>query len=245
MLVFGTVKECLSKFYVNEIEVPICNTALHLGNLISNNVHDTIDYGITKFNSAYNYFMSSFGKCQSSVKNKLFIQYCTSFYGSQIWPVYKKDIIDKISIRWRMALRRIWNLPYNTHCDLLPLISSQAPIEIQLKCRFLKFYRSLLVSDNSLIRYMSRLMTFSSNSIMGSNLNRILCDLNLDMYQLQLLSLNKIKKFYYDKWIMNVNPLYLIHSKYILNFCMMKEKVFFNNQYVHECEFFIRFFSTL
>ena len=67
--------ECLSKCYVNEIEVPVCNTALHLGNLIRNNVHDTIDYGITKFNSSYNYFMSSFGKCQSSVNIKLFIQY--------------------------------------------------------------------------------------------------------------------------------------------------------------------------
>ena len=55
-----------------------------------------------------------------------------------------------------MALRRIWNLPNNTHCDLLPLISSQVPIEIQLKCRFLKFYRSLLESDNKLIRFVPR-----------------------------------------------------------------------------------------
>ena len=89
LLVCGAPSECVSKFYVNEIEVPVCNTALHLGNLMSNNMHDTIDNGIAKFNSNYNYFMSSFGKCQSSVKNKLFIQYCTSFYGSQIWPIYK------------------------------------------------------------------------------------------------------------------------------------------------------------
>ena len=245
MLVFGSIIECFSKFYVNEIEVPICKTALHLGNLISNNMQDTVDYGITKFNSSYNYFMASFGKCQSSVKNKLFIQYCTSFYGSQLWPVYKKDIINKISIRWRMALRRIWNLPYNAHCDILPLLSSQAPIELQLKCRFLKFYRSLIDSDNDLIRYMSRLMTFSSNSIMSNNLNRILFDLNVDIFELELLSLNKIKKLYYDKWLNNVNPLYLIHSKYIYDLCLMKEKVFLSNQYVQECEFFIRFFSTL
>ena len=50
LLVCGTVTECLPKLYVNEIEVPVCNTALHLGNLVSNNVHDTIDYGITIFN---------------------------------------------------------------------------------------------------------------------------------------------------------------------------------------------------
>ena len=96
LLVFGTGDECQSKFYVNEIEVPVCKTALHLGNLISSNVHDTVDHGISSFNASYNYFMALFGKFQSSFKHKLFIQYCTSFYGSQIWPVYKKDIIKKL-----------------------------------------------------------------------------------------------------------------------------------------------------
>ena len=57
--------------------------------------------------------------------------------------------MNKISIRWRMALKRIWNLPSNTHCDILPLVCSQYPLDIQLKCRFLKFYRSLLKSENS------------------------------------------------------------------------------------------------
>ena len=245
LLVFGTVSEYVSKFYVNEIEVPLCNTALHLGNLISNNVHDTIDYGITKFNSSFNYFMSSFGKCHSSVKNKLFIQYCTSFYGSQIWPIYKKDINNKISIRWRMALRKIWNVPYNTHCDILPLLSSQVPIDIQLKCRFLKFYRSLLESDNKLIRYMCTFMTFSSNSVMGNNLNQILYDLDVDILELNTFSLNKIKKMYYSGWVSNVNYLYLVHSKYIYDLCLMKERVFLNSRCVQECDFYIRFFSTL
>ena len=69
LFVSGPVKENLSKFYVNDIEVQVCKKALYLGNLISNNMHDTIDYGITQFNSSYKYFMSSFGKCQSSVKS--------------------------------------------------------------------------------------------------------------------------------------------------------------------------------
>ena len=68
------------------------------------------------------------------------------------------------------------------HCHLLPLISSQAPIDIQLKCRFLKFYRSLLESENNLIRYLSRFKTFSSYSTMGKNLNQILYDLNIDIF---------------------------------------------------------------
>ena len=144
-----------------------------------------------------------------------------------------------------MALKRIWNLPVNTHCDIVPLVSSQLPIELQLKCRFLKFYKSLLQSDNELIRYLSKIRKFSSNSTMGKNLNQILYELDLDMFELDMLSPNKIKNMYYDKWITSVNNLYLIHSKFIYDLCMMKERVFFSNQYRHECEFFIRFFCTL
>ena len=90
-----------------------------------------------------------------------------------------------------------------------------------------------------------KLGKFSSNSTMGKNLNQILYELDLDMFELDLLSPNKLKNMYYDKWITGVNNLYLIHSKFIYDLCMMKERVFFSNQYRHECEFFIRFFCTL
>ena len=244
LLICGSKTGPVPKFYVNEKEVPISDTAVHLGNLISNNIQDSIDSGITKFNSSFNYFLSSFGKCQSSVKNNLFIQYCTSFYGSQIWPIYKKDLSKKISIRWRMALKRIWNLPVNTHCDIIPLLASQLPIEIQLKFRFLKFYRSLLKSENNLISYLSKFKTFSSSSIMSNNLNQILYDLNVDLCELEMLSLNKVKKLYHDNWLNNVNDLYLIHSKFIYDLCMMKEKFFFDARCLYECDFFIKFFCT-
>ena len=144
-----------------------------------------------------------------------------------------------------IGFKIIWNLPCNTHCDILPLLASQTPIDIQLKCRFLKFYRSLLKSENNLIKYLSRLKTFSSHSTMGKNLNQILFDLNVDIFELEMLSLQKIKKMYYDKWLSSVNGLYIIHSKYIYDLCMVKERVFFSNQYKQECEFFIRFFCTL
>ena len=151
LLIFGSTSNKDPKIYVNGAVVPVCDNAMHLGNFVSSNVSDSIDYGIGKFNSSFNYFMASFGKCQSSVKNKLFIQYCSSFYGSQIWPLYKNELTKKICVNWRNALRRIWRLPSNTHCDILPLIASLSPINIQLNCRFLKFYKSISESDNSLV----------------------------------------------------------------------------------------------
>ena len=160
--VFGSTTNIQPSIYVNGTKVPVCESTMHLGNFVSSNISDCVDYGIGKFNSSFNYFMSSFGKCQGSVKNKLFIQFCSSFYGSQIWPLYKNDLMRKISVNWRNALRRIWSVPTNTHCDILPLLASQSPIDIQLKCRFLKFYRSLSNSGNALVRYLSNVMTFNS-----------------------------------------------------------------------------------
>ena len=114
-----------------------------------------------------------------------------------------------------MDLKRIWNLPVNTHCDIIPLVASQLPIEMQLKFRFLKFYRSLLKSENNLINYLSKFKTFSNCSTMSNNLNQILYDLDVDLSELEMLSINKIKNLYHANWLNKVNGLYLVHSKFV------------------------------
>ena len=198
LLIFGSLSDIRPIIKVNDALVPVCDTAVHLGNTISRNISDVIEAGISKFNTSFNYFMSTYGKCQSSVKNKLCVQYCTSFYGSQIWPLYHKDNMRKICVAWRKALRRIWKLPGNTHCDILPLLSSQHPIDIQLKCRFVKFYKSLGNSKNNLIRYLSCANIFTYYSTMSKNVNQILYDIDLELEELQHFSINNIKKIYYD-----------------------------------------------
>ena len=92
---------------------------------------------------------------------------------------------------------------------------------------------------------MCKFMTFSYNSVMSNNLNQILYDLDIDIVELDTFSLYKIKKMYYNKWVNNVNHLYLINYKYVYDLCIMKEKVFLSNQNLDECEFYIRYFCTL
>ena len=189
--------------------------------------------------------MSSFGKCNSSVKNKLFSQYCSSFYRSQIWPLYKNDLTKKISVNWRNALRRIWRIPSNTHCDILPLLSSLSPVDIQLKCRFLKFYRSLIKSENTLVCYLANVMIYTHRSTMSSNFNTILYELNMESHELANLSLKDVKELYYNKWINNVNNEYVIHSKVIKELIMMKEGIFYRDLDISQCDFIINMLCTL
>ena len=41
-------------------------------------------------------------------------------------------------MKWRKAVRKIWDLPYRTHCAMLPIIADAFPIEISLECKFVK-----------------------------------------------------------------------------------------------------------
>ena len=153
--------------------------------------------------------------------------------------------MKKISVSWRNALRKVWSVPSNTHCDIMPLLGSQSPIDIQLKCRFLKFYRSVINSDNALIKYLSNVMTFTNRSTMSSNFNRILYDLNIDVCELAKLSLKSVKDMYHNKWLNSVDNQYLIHSNVINELIKMKEGIFYRELDSFQCDLIINFLCTL
>ena len=151
----------------------------------------------------------------------------------------------KICVRWRMAIRRLWNLPFNTHCDLLPLLTSQSPIDIQLKCRFVKFYKSLVNSNNTLIKYLSNANTFSCYSTMSKNLNMVLQELNLDISELQNVSIGYIKKLYYQHWLSSINVQYKSHSSVIHELCMIRDGILVSDLEPDMIHLMIQFLCTL
>ena len=72
----------------NEI-VPRCKTALHLGHLLDTEKTNMslVEDAIKKFNISAHCLMSRFGNCNGTTKNKLFHQYCSAMYGSQLWDL--------------------------------------------------------------------------------------------------------------------------------------------------------------
>lgn len=60
---------------------------------------------------------------------------------------------------------------------------------------------------------------------MSKNVSQSMCDLNLDYEEILIVSVDEDKQMYYDKWIINVNDLYVVHSKLIWDLCMMKEQI--------------------
>ena len=95
----------------------------HLGHIITTLMDDEADLvkRQSDFVGQVNNVLCFFGKVSSTVKNIPFHDYCTSLYGCELWNLYN-DKLNDLSIVWRKGLRRVWGVPYDTHCYILPLL---------------------------------------------------------------------------------------------------------------------------
>ena len=53
----------------------------------------------------------------------------------------------KFYVTWRKSILRIFNMPYRTHCDMLPIITNCKPIASQLLGRMAKCICSAISSQ--------------------------------------------------------------------------------------------------
>ncbi len=151
--------------FVNGEEVECVVTVDHLGYRLSIvDKSSMITAAESSFWKYFNLFMANFSQSYSIVKNKLFKQYCCSFYGAPLWSF---NDFEKISVAWRKSLRVLWNVP--THCRIIALLSESASLSIQLKARFLKFMCKMLVHDNSTLKYGTKLACQNHMSVRGRN----------------------------------------------------------------------------
>jgi len=68
-----------------------------------------------------------FGKLPTWVKSKLLYTYCSSLYGCELWDLWDGTITN-VCVAWRKALRRVWNLPFNTYSYFLFELSNTLPV---------------------------------------------------------------------------------------------------------------------
>ena len=72
-------------------------------------------------------------------------------YGCELWLLNSSSISD-FEVAWRKSLRKVWDLPYNTHCFLLPLLRHCLPIFDEICRRSSNFIHSCIVSKSVLVR---------------------------------------------------------------------------------------------
>jgi len=87
-----------------------------------------------------------FGKLPSQVKSRLLYAYCSSLYGCELWDLWNSNIAS-VCVAWRKALRRVWNLPLNTHSYFLFELSHALPVYDAVCKRVLSFSSKCVNSD--------------------------------------------------------------------------------------------------
>ena len=240
-LVFGNYKYNPTVKVNNEV-VPRSESAPHLGHMLhtDNTTDELTDHAVREFNKSYYGFISKFESCNTTAKNKLFHQYCCSMYGSQLWNMTSLKV-RMLYTQWRKAHRQVLSVPYMTHCDLLPLIADNMPLESILDCKYISFYKSIATSANKIVSYTAKSKLFDHTSTLGKNMTHIMHKYELDIDNIVSFSKCKVKEICYNKWVDSVNAEYPIYAKIIREMIMMKEERYKREFYDNECDLIIDF----
>ena len=102
----------------------------------------------------------------------LFKSHAMPLYGSQILDLSAPEA-ERLYTTWRKCIRFLLRLPRRTHCALIPSICCDVVPQIQLCCRFAKFFRSAYTSRNPLTRMCAMLALDGSLSSVSGSLSEI------------------------------------------------------------------------
>ncbi len=113
-------------------------------------------------------YFANFKYANSNIRNVLFHKYCTAFYGSQVLPMFD-SCMEEIYIAWRVAIRRVWRVPWTTHCKLLPHLANCMDIELRFSRRCMRFIKMAINSSNIVVKTITNMGIYGLHSVIGAN----------------------------------------------------------------------------
>ena len=146
-----------------------------------------------------NSLLIKYSDAKPEVLMKLLSSYCTHLYGAQAWNFNDKNVVRIIST-WNRAIRKIWNLPYDSHTIYLCALNEGIHVWDVIFRRFLKMYTCIETSSNSKLSFLAKLSREDNRSILATNTSFICRKMNVCKNML----LNN-KNIIYEKYMYNVN----------------------------------------
>ena len=146
----------------------------HLGNHLIQNLGESDEILNKKgdFIGRINTIIANFPLCPDSVAMSLLRTQCCHMYGCQAWNLADRKV-NEFHNTWNRGVRRLLNLPYQTHRRFLPQIAGMQNSESQVFKRVVKLAQSMCVSDNQIVRYVGQRGTNNADTILGQNLRYI------------------------------------------------------------------------
>ncbi len=148
----------------------ICvNEVIHLGlsHILSEDIFKfNASKCVADFNSHCNMYFTNFKYASSNIRNVLFHKYCTAFYGSQVLPMFN-SCMKEIYIASRVAIHRVWRVPWTTHSKWLPHLANYMDIELWFSRRCMRFIKMAVNSSNIVVKTITNMsiwFTFCNGS---------------------------------------------------------------------------------
>ena len=171
--------------YLNKNAIPWNSKAKHLGNFINNTNDECDDLALKRndFIARSNSVLVNYRSAPRKARVAVFISKCCSLYGSQTWRLSSRSVED-LHKQWRKIARRILNVPHNTRTALLPLLLSCKPFMSQMCERFLKFLKTIRVSNSAKMKWLVR--NCSHKGTLNGNIKYIAAKWNLTIQEVVL-----------------------------------------------------------
>ncbi len=186
LIVYGKLPTCVTISFQGDV-IPVVTQEKHIGNLVGTH-SDLLDHMIqdaaNTLYGKFNLLIRQFGAVDTFILYQLFNTYCLSLYGSQLFDLGSTKTMEPLYVAWRKCVRKILGVPYNTHCNLLPLICKDSNIAVKLHKRFLKFIVKANKSKNICIQMCIKHLSKGSMSTVSNSWNYICYKYSINRYEL-------------------------------------------------------------
>ena len=151
------------------------------------------------------------------------LSFYTNFYGSELWDLGNPSVQD-FCIAWRKGLRRVWDLPYTTHGDLLPVLANTIPILDELHRRTANFINNCLSSKCRVVQAIARHGVYFG--LMKSPIGRNVFQC-CSRYGVRSLAISEVTTFLINKFVHNnINEKLVWKANLILKLIFLKDRSF-------------------
>lgn len=162
---------------LNGSQLKWVNVVKDLGNYIKYNLSESeeIRHKRADFTWRANGILVKYRDTIPEVKMHLVNSYCCHLYGCQAWCFSDKHV-ELICTAWNKTIRRIWNLPYDSHRIYLCALNGGQHIRDYLYRRFCAMYDCMASSDNKILSFLIDMSKNDCRSILARNVNKICKD---------------------------------------------------------------------
>ena len=167
-------KDRVAPIILNGDPLPWVDSMKHLGNTLesSNSMRTDCLQKRGKFIGKINSLLQEFHYVDPPVLLRILNTHVTSFYGSNLWDLYSKEV-TRIFSSWNVTVRNIFKLPRTTHRFFIEPISNCTHPKTMMLTRFWRFQETMKACSKLCVRFLVNLVNNDRRTLMGRTLDKM------------------------------------------------------------------------